>query len=71
MPIIKYSLHVSVSKWPFTKKSYKMLPVSLSMHQTIGKNLIKPLESGDCACMRRKSKVVAMHNMTAYGTVEV
>jgi hypothetical protein len=41
------------------------------MHQTIGKNLIKPLESGDCACMRRKSKVVAMHIMTAYGTVEV
>ena len=60
-----------VSKWQFTKKCYKMLPVSHSVHQTIGKNLIKPLKSGDCGCMRRKAKVVAVHVMTAYGAVEV
>ena len=49
-----------------------MLLVSHSMHQTIGKNLIKPLKSGDFGCMRRKkAKVVAMNDMTAYGAVEV
>ena len=34
-------------------------------------NLIKPLKNGDCCCIRRKAKVVAMHDMTAYGAVEV
>jgi hypothetical protein len=41
------------------------------MHQTIGKILIKPLKCGDCGCMRRKAKVVAMHVITAYGVVVV
>jgi hypothetical protein len=41
------------------------------MHQTIGKNLIKPLNCVDRGCMRRKGKVVAMHDIKVSGAVEV
>jgi len=34
-------------------------------------NLIKPLNCADCGCVRRKGKVVAVHDMKACGAAEV
>jgi hypothetical protein len=41
------------------------------MHQTIGKTLIKPVNCGECGCLRRKGKVVAVHAIKVSGAVEV
>jgi hypothetical protein len=60
-----------VSKWPFTKEMLQNV-ASKSLYASDDRE--KPhqhLESGDCGCMRRKGKVVAVHVMTAYGAVEV
>jgi hypothetical protein len=48
-----------------------MLQVSHYIHQTIGKNLVKPLNCVECGCMRRKGRVVAVHAIKAYGAAEV
>jgi hypothetical protein len=59
-----------VSKWPFTKEMLQNVASKSLYASDDRENLIKPLNSEDFGCMRRKGRVVAVHDFKASGVAE-